>query len=113
MRKLFVLVFGALFGGAGVWFSYNYHVVKSEKETLCVPKQRPALTDIYCDIRKWSIAEWKQHPDLASDLVKHGRSELVIDSTAKNLFDDFTRPFSTSPSTSRSSDRNADRSSSW
>lgn len=109
MRKFLVLVFGALFGGGGVWFGYNYHVVKSEKEWLCVPKQRPALTDIYCDIRQWSVSEWKQHADLASDLVKHGRGELVVDTTAQSLFDDIKRKLSPSPS----ANRQPDRSSSW
>ena len=106
MRKLFGLIFGAVCGAAGVWFSYNYHVVRTDKEWLAVPRQRAALTDVYCDVRKWAAGDWKEHADLASDLVKHGRSDLVIDSSARGFFDDLTRPF-TSPRVGRSEDRDS------
>lgn len=96
MKKLAAIFFGMLLGAAGVWGSYNYHVVRTDKEWLCVPKQRAALGEVYCDIREWGAGDWKDHPELVKNLVKHGRSDLVVDTSARDFFEDLSRPFSTS-----------------
>lgn len=101
MKKLAAIFFGMLLGAAGVVGGYNYHVVRADKEWIVVPKQRAALVDVYCDVREWGAGEWKDHPDLVKNLVKHGRADLVVDTSARDLMDDLTRPFTT---TSRSRD---------
>ncbi len=104
MRKLFGFLFAVMLGGGGVWFSYNYHLVRTEKEWLVVSRQRTALTDVFCDVRAWTVTDWKQHSDLASDLVKHGRGDLVLDTSARGLLDELMKPFTSSPRVGRSNE---------
>jgi hypothetical protein len=88
MGKMFVCLVGVVLGGGGMFFSYNYHVVRAEKEWLCVPRKSTGLADVYADVRAWRAADWQQHGDLARSLVAHGRGDLVVVPAARGLLDD-------------------------
>lgn len=88
MGKVIAGVVGLVLGAAGVLFSYNYHVVRAEKEWLCVPRKQAGLSDVYADIREWRPGDWQEHGELVRSLVAHGRGDLVVAPAARNMLDD-------------------------
>ncbi len=96
MRRLIAILLGAAIGGGGVFAAFYYHVVRTEKSWLIVPKQRLDWRDAYVDIRGWSHREWSTHRDLSQDLIAMGRGDLVSRSIAdqlfRGLFDSFREP---------------------
>jgi hypothetical protein len=98
MRRLIALVLGAAIGGAVVFGSFYYHIVRTDKTWLIVPKQRLDWRDAYVDIRGWSHREWSNHRDLSNNLIVMGRGDLVARSVAdqlfRGLFDSFREPSS-------------------
>jgi hypothetical protein len=93
MRRLMALFIGIVIGGGGVYFAYQYHVVRTDDEWLFIPKTERDLANTYIDIRRWSVNDWAGQPELARALVKEGRSDLIVQPQAGNLFDELLRPF--------------------
>ena len=96
MRRLIALLLGAAIGGGGVFAAFYYHLVRTDKTWLIVPKQRLDWHDAYVDIRGWSHREWTAHGELSRDLIVMGRGDLVGRSVAdqlfRGLFDAFRAP---------------------
>jgi hypothetical protein len=96
MRRLIAVLLGAAIGGGGVFAAFYYHLVRTDKTWLIVPKQRLDWRDAYVDIRGWSHREWSNHRDLSNNLIAMGRSDLVARSVAdqlfRGLFDSFREP---------------------
>ena len=96
MRRLIVLLVGAVLGGICVFAAFQFHLVRSEKTVLVVRRQRADWRDAYVDIRGWSYREWDRHQELSSDMVAAGRGDLVARSVSgqlfRGLFDSFREP---------------------
>lgn len=96
MRRLIALLLGAAIGGAGVFAAFYYHVVRTEKTWLVVPKQRLDWRDAYVDVRGWTFREWSAHRELSQDVIAMGRGDLVsrsvTDQLFRGLFDKFREP---------------------
>ena len=96
MRRLIALLLGAAIGGGGVFAAFYYHLVRTDKTWLIVPKQRLDWHDAYVDIRGWSPREFSTHRDLSHNLIAMGRGDLVGRSVAdqlfRGLFDSFREP---------------------
>lgn len=86
MRRLGLLVFGVLIGGGLVYGAFHYHIVRTSQEWLVVKKQKVQLADFYADVRRWSIAEWRGHPELMHALMQHGRSDLLLPEGSRDFF---------------------------
>jgi hypothetical protein len=90
MRSFWMFLSGLVAGIILMGVSYQYHFVFSEQGLLVVPKPRPSLSDVYADIRGWSLEDWVAHPDLARALIADGRDELVrgsvVDAALDKLF---------------------------
>jgi hypothetical protein len=86
MRRLIFLLLGVVVGGLLMYGSFQYHLVRSQRAWLIVPKRQTSLNDIYVDIREWKLREWRQHPSLAQDLVASGHSDLVETSMKEGFF---------------------------
>jgi hypothetical protein len=93
MRRLMALLIGIVIGGGCVYFAYQYHVVRTDDEWLFIPKTQRDLANTYIDIRRWSVNDWAGQPELARALMKEGRSDLIVQPQAGNLFDELLRPF--------------------
>jgi hypothetical protein len=89
MKSLWLFLGGLFCGLLLTGLSYEYHCVMSEEGFLIVPKSQSSLSDVYVDIREWSITDWGDHPEVARALIADGRSELVkasvADDTLKKL----------------------------
>jgi hypothetical protein len=101
MRRLIAMIFGAAIGGGLVFASFNYHLVRSEKNWLIVRKQRADWHDAYVDVRGWTSREWGEHRELSQNLIASGRGDLVKRSFTDNLFRGLFDSFRESPSSSR------------
>jgi hypothetical protein len=106
MRRLLAILLGAAIGGGGVFAAFYYHLVRTDKSWLIVPKQRLDWRDAYVDIRGWSHKEWSSHRDLSHNLVVMGRGDLVsrsiTDQLFRGLFDSIREPSSNGSGSSSS-----------
>lgn len=103
MRRLIAMVFGVAIGGAVVFASFYYHLVRSEKSWLIVRKQHADWHDAYVDIRGWTSREWSNHRELSQNLVAMGRGDLVQRSITDQWFRGFFDSFRESPPSSHGS----------
>jgi len=86
MRRLNAALYGILLGGGAVYFAFQFHLVRAEEGFLVIPKNNSAMIDPYVDVREWTVADWKTHPELIQSLVEHGRSDLVLSEASNGLF---------------------------
>lgn len=89
MRRFYGFVLGLVIGGTTVYVAYQYHLVRTGDRLLVVPKVQPSLIDLYADVRKWQVEEWKKHPALARDLVASGHSKEITQTATDGLVDEF------------------------
>ena len=93
MRRFAGFFVGLILGAGSVLFLYNYHVVRAGEGFLLIPKPQNALTDPYCDIREWKVAEWEKHAALAGALAAHGRGDLVVAPASSDVLRDALKKF--------------------
>ena len=87
MRQFFL----GMLCGAGLLFTLmHFHVVRGKQGVTLVPKISNNLTDVYCDIREYTLDDWKEHKPLAAAIVRSNQSELIEDS-AHSAFADSMR----------------------
>jgi len=82
MKSLWLFLGGLFSGLLLACLSYEYHFVMSEEGFLVVPKSQSSLSNVYVDIREWSLTDWGDHPEVARALIADGRSDLVQTSVA-------------------------------
>ena len=97
MRRLIAVFVGVAIGGGGMFAAFYYHLVRSEKNWLLVPKQHADWHDAYVDIRGWTNREWSSHRELSQNLVAMGRGDLVHRSISDQLFRGLFNSFRESP----------------
>ena len=78
MSKFF---FGMILGAALMYGAMHYHLVRGEDGVFMVPKVTSDLSDVYVDIRGFTLEDWKQHKPLAAAIMNSDRSEVLADST--------------------------------
>lgn len=77
MKFFWCFVAGFVLGVSTMGIAYSYHFVRSGEGIVLVPKTTPSLSNVYVDIRNWSLTDWGDHPALTCALIEDGRSELV------------------------------------
>jgi hypothetical protein len=78
MSKFF---FGMILGATLMYGAMHYHLVRGEDGVFMVPKVTSDLSDVYVDIRGFTLEDWKQHKPLAAAIMNSDRSEVLADST--------------------------------
>jgi hypothetical protein len=73
---------GVVSGAALLYVAMNFHVLRAGDGFHLVAKQPPRLSDVYVDIRGFSMADWANHPQLAAALVQSNREYLLGGSAA-------------------------------
>ncbi|MFG0332130.1 MAG: hypothetical protein ACF8TS_02105 [Maioricimonas sp. JB049] len=92
--RLKALVAGVAVGGASMFVAQQYHMIRCDDGVFFV--KRTTTTDLktaYVDVRRWGMAEWGQHPQVASALTRDGYGALVMATTANKVKETLTRPF--------------------
>ena len=77
MRRLTTLLFGMALGGGLVFSAHHYHLVRTGKQFLLIPKIDVSLVDPYVDSRKWHLDDWESHPELLEAMNEHGHGDLL------------------------------------
>ena len=77
MRRLTTLLFGMALGGGLVFSAHHYHLVRTGKQFLLIPKIEVSLIDPYVDVREWHLDDWEGHPELLAAMKDHGHGDLL------------------------------------
>ena len=72
MRRLTTLLFGMALGGGLVFSAHHYHLVRTGKQFLLIPKIGVSLVDPYVDVRDWHLDDWEEHPELLAAMRDRG-----------------------------------------
>lgn len=83
--KLFSALFLLVLGGGLTYYGLSHHIVRTEQQTIVVPKDQLELADTYADIRDWSARDFSKHPKLTAALSLGGHSELVAEGALESL----------------------------
>ena len=86
MRRFALLLMGIVLGGGAVYTAFHFHVVRTDKEWLFVPKREATLNDAFADVREWSPTDWRAHPDLIQALIAHKRSDVFLAPAPRSFF---------------------------
>ena len=76
---------GLVVGGAIVFGSLKYHIVRAEDGFHTVPKLSSQFSQTYVDIRRFDLADWDEHRTLAIALVRADKGHLLKDSASSSL----------------------------
>ncbi len=95
MSKPGALIVGVVVGAAGVYGALNYHVLQTDAGVQFVRKSQSNFTDTYVDTRQFGVGDWVDHPQLAEDLVKAGKQDIMSDAAAESLEEGFSQAFGT------------------
>jgi hypothetical protein len=89
MKSVWMFLSGLVAGLILMGTAYQYHFVLSDEGFVVISKPQPTLSDVYADIRDWSLNDWTEHSELAKALIADGRGNLVggsmIDGTLDKL----------------------------
>lgn len=77
MRRLSTFIFGMVFGAGLLYFALNYHLIHADDGLHLVPKLNAELGSTYVDIREFTLADWADHPQLASALIESDQRDLM------------------------------------
>ena len=77
MRRLTTLLFGMALGGGLVFSAHHYHLVRTGKQFLLIPKIEVSLVDPYVDVRDWHLDDWEEHPELLAAMKDQGHGDLL------------------------------------
>jgi hypothetical protein len=74
-------LFGTAVGAGAGYFALNYHVVHGPDGPFVVSRtEQPPIRSAYVDVRNWSAAMWRQHPEVTAALIKAGHSDVIASS---------------------------------
>ncbi|NOY42034.1 MAG: hypothetical protein GXP26_09375 [Planctomycetes bacterium] len=85
MRRLMTFFLGMVTGGALLYGSLNFHVIRANDGVHLVPKIEPKIAATYVDIRNFTFADWKQHTEIAAALVRAEKSDLLQNTASDAL----------------------------
>jgi hypothetical protein len=108
MNRALIFCVGALCGGGATACIYNCHIVQTKENWLLVPRSGMSLTDVYADVRSWSLSDWRNHPDLARDMLKAGYAETIKEHAVSDAVDESLDRLTQRSDDTRPSRRKAD-----
>ena len=85
MRRLMTFFLGMVAGALLLFGAMNYHLVRAYDGVHFVPKVSPKLAAAYVDIRGFTVADWAQHPEIATALMKANQGDLMKNAASETL----------------------------
>lgn len=85
MSRLNWLVMGFLLGGATVFVSLKYHVLRTDQGFELVPKATATFSETYLDIRSFGLADWREHKTLLGSIMRSDKQYLLKDAATADL----------------------------
>lgn len=87
MSRLGTFVLGMVVGGAAVFTSLKYHIVRTGEGYELVPKLNATFSETYVDVREFKADDWSRHKTLLAALVRADKRDLLRDAAADSLTD--------------------------
>jgi hypothetical protein len=87
MGRLGTFLLGFLLGGATVFTSLHYHLIRATDGFHLVPKVQSTFAESYVDIRGFGYDDWMEHRALALAIVQADKGHL-IEGIGTQLFED-------------------------
>ena len=85
MSKIPAFLFGVVVGGALIFSALKYHVVRADDGLHVVPKLSSQFSEVYVDIRPFTITDWNDHKSLAVALMQAKKGHLIKESATSGL----------------------------
>jgi len=86
---------GMITGGVLLFGAMNYHLIRAPDGFHLIPKISPKLAAAYVDIRGFTVADWTQHTEIATALIRAKKGSLMKSSATGALqekIDQFLAP---------------------
>ena len=77
MTRVIYLLAGFLVGGAAVFGSLKYHILRTPDGFAVVPKLSSTFEDTYVDTRQFGVTDWIGHRALVGAIVQAKRENLL------------------------------------
>jgi hypothetical protein len=77
MTRLFWMLMGIGLGAGMAYYSSQNYIVHGPSGYEVVPRSSAGFTDAYIDTRHFTFSDWTQHPALAADIAKAGKTHLL------------------------------------
>src|SRR5262245_44673283 len=77
MPRIGSFLLGVTCGAALLHIAMNFHLVRAGDGFHLVGKRPARLSEMYIDIRQFSVSDWAGHPQLATDLVQANKQNLI------------------------------------
>lgn len=85
MNRLSSFFLGAVIGGALVFGAVKFHLVRAGEGFHLVPRLDPGISDVYVDIRQFSLTDWSNHRALAAAIIRANKEHLLQDSATQGF----------------------------
>ncbi len=72
-------LFGMITGAALLYVAMHFHVVRGNEGVFLVPKLSNNLSDVYVDVREYTLSDWQSHKPLAAAIMRSNQSHLLDD----------------------------------
>ncbi len=85
MSRVSSFILGLVVGGVLVFLSVKFHLVRAEEGFFLISRIDPAISDVYVDIREFSLTDWTNHRSLAAAIIRAEKEYLLQDSAASSF----------------------------
>ena len=85
MSRLGTFFLGFLVGGAVVYTSLHYHIVRAHEGIHMIPKMRSTFSETYVDVRNFGVQDWSQRASLAAAVTAAGKTEIMHGAIAQPM----------------------------
>jgi hypothetical protein len=77
LTRIVVFLSGMATGVVLCFGATNYHVVRAQDGFHLVHKQRARMAEADVDVRSFSVGDWTNHSELASELVSVNKQYVI------------------------------------
>ena len=77
MGRFGCFLLGFLLGGATIYGSLHYHLVRAHDGFHFIPKLTSTFSQTYVDIREFGFEQWAAHQSLALAITRAEKTELM------------------------------------
>lgn len=85
MNRVSSFFLGAVIGGVLVFGVVRFHLVRANEGFHLVPRLDSGLSDVYVDIRLFSLTDWSNHRTLAAAIIRANKDHLLQDSATQSF----------------------------
>ena len=77
MTRVGTFFLGFLVGGAVVYSSLHYHIVRAHDGVHFIPKMTSTFSETYVDVRNFGFQDWTDRAALTAAISAAGKTEIM------------------------------------